>query len=47
MLSSPSTVKRIPLSGANENNQPVIFDIKTMKNQRPIYNCSVVGQKGF
>jgi hypothetical protein len=47
MLSSPFTVKRIPLSGANENSQPVIFDIKTMKNRRASHNCSIIGQKGF
>jgi hypothetical protein len=47
MLSSPSTVKCILLSGANENNQPVIFVIKKMKNQRASHNRSIVGQKDF
>jgi hypothetical protein len=46
MLSSP-TVQCIILSGSNENNQPVIFLIKTMKNRRASHNCSVVGEKGF
>jgi hypothetical protein len=47
MLSSPSTVKCILLSGANENTPPVIVVIKTMKNQRASHNCSIVGQKRF
>jgi hypothetical protein len=46
IISSPSTVKCILLSRANENNQPVIFVIKTMKNQIANHNCSIVGQKG-
>jgi hypothetical protein len=43
LLSSPSVL----LSGPNENNQPVIFVIKSGKIQRASHNCFVFGQKGF